>query len=265
MILKGYANIAAGQIHYRRLHGPGAPVVCLHQTASSSAMWIKVMERLAGRRCFIAIDTPGFGGSFDPPQRPPSMRIYAEWIREALDALGVGQFHLLGHHTGACIAVELAAHHAERVLSVAMIGPVPLTQAERDEFRKHYSTPFSPTADGSHLRTTWDYLAGLGADRDLALHHRELLDTVRAYVGRYMAYSNVWDQDWTALFRRITCPLQILCATDDVLYPYFERAREMRPDAAAIVLQGANFEPDLDPDGVAAAYDGFLAASGIRV
>lgn len=265
MISKGYANIAAGQIHYRRLHGPGVPVVCLHQTASSSAMWVKVMERLAGKRAFIAIDTPGFGGSFDPRQRPSSMRTYAEWIREALDVLGVGQFHLLGHHTGACIAVELAVHHAERVLSVAMIGPVPLTQAERDEFRKHYSTPFAPSPDGSYLKTTWDYLAGLGAHHDLELHHRELIDTVRAYMGRFMAYSNVWDQDWTALFRAISCPMQILCASDDVLYPYFERARKIRPDASAVTLTGANFEPDLDPDGVASAYDGFLAASGIRV
>lgn len=262
MILKGYANIAAGQVHYRRLHGPGAPVVCLHQTASSSAMWVKVMERLAGARAFIAFDTPGFGGSFDPTQRPPSMRTYAEWVREALDALGVGQFHLLGHHTGACIAVELAVHHAERVLSCSMIGPVPLTQAERDEFRKHYSTPFAPTAEGRYLKTTWDYLAGLGAHHDLALHHRELLDTARAYMGRFMAYSNVWDQDWTALYKKVSCPLQIMCAEDDVLHAFFGRARELRPDADAVTLKGANFEPDLDPDGVVRAYRAFLERAG---
>jgi pimeloyl-ACP methyl ester carboxylesterase len=262
MILKGYANIPAGQIHYRRLHGPGAPVVCLHQTASSSAMWVKVMERLAGRRQFIAIDTPGFGGSFDPPQRPPTMRTYAEWIREALDALGVGQFHLLGHHTGVCIGGELAAHYPERVLTMSMIGPVPLTQAERDEFRKHYSTPFSPDSAAAYLKTTWDYLAGLGAHHDLALHHRELLDTARAYLSRFMAYSNVWDQDWTALYRGFKCPLQILCAEDDVLFPFFKRAQELRPDAKAAVVKGANFEPDLDPEGVARNHDSFLAAHG---
>jgi pimeloyl-ACP methyl ester carboxylesterase len=260
MILKGYANIPAGQIHYRRLHGPGAPVVCLHQTASSSAMWVKVMERLAGRRAFISFDTPGFGGSFDPPQRPPTMGTYAEWIREALDAMGVGQFHLLGHHTGVCIGGELAGRYPERVLTFSMIGPVPLTQAERDEFRKHYSTPFSPDQAAAYLKTTWDYLAGLGAHRDLALHHRELLDTARAYMGRFMAYSNVWDQDWTALYRAFKCPLQLLCAEDDVLFPFFKRAQELRPDATAAVVKGANFEPDLDPDGVASNYDSFLVA-----
>lgn len=263
MILKGYANIPAGQIHYRRLHGPGAPIVCLHQTASSGAMWVKVMQRMQGERAFVALDTPGFGGSFDPPQVPPSMRAYAEWIREALDALGIGQFHILGHHTGACIAVELAAHYPERVLSCSMIGPVPLTQEERAEFRKHYSTPFSPTADGAYLQTNWEYLRGLGAHHDLELHHREVVDTVRAYMGRFMAYSNVWNQDWTALYRQIECPLQIMCAEDDVLWPFFGRARELRPDADAVVVKGANFEPDLDPDGVTHAYRAFLKRSGL--
>ncbi|MFO1376312.1 MAG: alpha/beta fold hydrolase [Steroidobacteraceae bacterium] len=259
MILKGYANIEAGQIHYRRVHGPGVPVVCLHQTASSSAMWVKVMERMAGERPFVALDTPGFGGSFDPPRVPPSMGTYAEWLLEAIDALGIGQFHVLGHHTGACIAVEMASRQAERVVSVAMIGAVPLTEDERNEFKQHYSTPFSPTVDGSYLKATWDYLQGLGAHGDLALHHREVVDTLRAYMGRYMAYTNVWRQDFTALFTRINVPMLLMCAEDDVLWAYFDRAKTLRPDADAVTLKGANFEPDLDPNGLVSAYRTFLS------
>jgi pimeloyl-ACP methyl ester carboxylesterase len=262
MILKGYANIPAGQIHYRRQHGPGFPVVCLHQTASSSAMFVRLMEKLAGQRAFIAFDTPGFGASFDPPQMPGSIRAYAEWIREALDALGVGQFHLLGHHTGACIGAELAVHHAERVVTTSFIGPVPLTEGERNEFRKHYSTPFAPDPDGQYLLTTWKYLQGLGAGGELGVLHRELLDTARAWQGRFWAYSNVWNQDWIALYKAIRCPLQILCAPDDVLAGFFQRARELRPDADAVEVKGACFEPDLDPAGVASAYQAFLVRHG---
>lgn len=258
VISKGYASIAAGQIHYRRLHGPGLPVVCLHQTASSSAMWVKIMERMAGERPFLALDTPGFGGSFDPPELPPSIGTYAEWLLEALDHLGIGQFHVLSHHTGACIAVEMAARRAERVASVAMIGAVPLTEEERNEFKKHYSTPFAPTSDGGYLKTTWDYLQGLGAHHDLSLHHREVVDTLRAYMGRYMAYTNVWRQDFTTPFEQIKVPMLLMCAEDDVLWPYFDRAKRLRPDADAAVLKGANFEPDLDPDGLVAAYRAFL-------
>jgi pimeloyl-ACP methyl ester carboxylesterase len=188
----------------------------------------------------------------------PTMTQYCGWLVEAIDHIGLDKIHLFGHHTGSCLGAEIAARHPERILSLMMIGPVPLTQEERDEFRKHFSTPFSPTADGEYLKTTWDYLAGLGADHDLDLHHREMIDTARAYMGRYKTYSAVWDQDFCEYYAQVSCPILLMSAEDDVLHPFFERAQEMRPDAKAVTLKGANFEPDLDPDGTAAAIRSFL-------
>jgi pimeloyl-ACP methyl ester carboxylesterase len=256
-INKAYADTSAGQLHYHHVAGRGTPIVFLHQTASSGKMYHAVMARLGGRAAY-AMDTPGFGQSFDPPDMP-SMPRFAAWIIEALDSIGLGQFHLFGHHTGACIAAEICVAHPQRIRSCTMIGPVPLTQAERDEFRKHYSTPFAPDPAGAYLKTTWDYLRGLGADSDVALHHREFVDTCRAYLGRYKAYSAVWDQDFTALFKKITCPLLLMCAPDDVLMPYLDRAMKLRPEARHVILQGANFEPDQDPDGTATTLAAFLA------
>lgn len=254
---KGYADCSGGQIHYHAMEGEGAPIVFLHQTASSGKMYYAVMERLAGKS-MIALDTPGFGGSFEPDGMP-SMPQYAAWLAEALESLGLADYHLFGHHTGACIAAEICNAHSERVKTCMMIGPVPLTKDEREEFRKHFSTPFAPDADGAYLKTTWDYLKDLGADSDLALHHREFIDTCRAYTGRYKAYSAVWDQDFTAVFKTISCPLLLMCAPDDVLIAYLERAKEMMPEAESLPLQGANFEPDQDPDGTADAIKEFLS------
>ena len=86
-------------------------------------------------------------------------------------------------------------------------------------------------------------------------------------LARNQAYSAVWNQEFNDAYREVRCPLHILCATDDVLYPFFSRAREIRPDAVAVELPaGSNFEPDLDPDGIAEALRSFLdsvaAASG---
>ena len=257
-IRKGYVDCSAGQLHYRTSAGPGTPIVFFQQTASSSKMYIKVMERLAGHRAMFAFDTPGFGESFDPSAQP-TMGQYADWLREGIDRLGLQRFHIFGHHTGACLAVELAVRHAARVASIMMVGPVPLTPDERRQFSRQFGAPIAPTADGSYLQTTWDYLGALGAHGDLALHHRELVDTTRAFVGRSMAYRAVWEQDWTALYRQVKCPMLLLCAEDDVLFPYFARAQELRPDAWAAVLKGANFEPDLDPDGTVNSIRQFLA------
>ena len=263
---KGYVSTSHGQVHYRTTVEPGAtasravPVIYLHQTASSSAMYEKVMAQMReaqpGRAAY-ALDTPGFGGSFDPDGMP-SMPDYGRYLTAAIDALDIERYHVFGHHTGACIAAELISDHPARVASAGFIGPVPLTKDERDEFRKHFSEPMSPTDDGSYLQQTWDYLVGLGSNHLLDLHHRELLDTVRAYHGRFQAYSAVWDQDWTALYETMTCPLLIMCAEDDVLWPFFARAQELKPAAKAAVIKGANFEPDLDPEGVVNAYARFL-------
>lgn len=259
-ISKGYIDLPAGQVHFhRQAHpgGDGSVVVYLHQTASSGKMWYQVMQRLHGIGSQYAFDTPGFGGSFDPPHMP-SMTEYVDWLFAAIEAAGIRRFHLVGHHTGACIGVEMATRYAEAVRSLSLIGPVPLSAEEREAFRKVYSAPMSPTADGSYLKQTWDYLAGLGAGSSLDLHHRELVDTVRAYYGRYQAYSAVWSQDFVEHFLRATCPMLIMCAPRDVLLDYFERAKGLRPDSRSVMLEGANFEPDQDPEGTARAIGAFV-------
>jgi pimeloyl-ACP methyl ester carboxylesterase len=257
LLRKAYADCSAGQIHYRYQEGAGMPLVFFQQTASSSRMYEKVIAGLPGRACY-ALDTPGFGGSFDPLTQPTMVQ-YADWLLEAIDAIGLQRFHVFGHHTGACLAVELGARHAARTASLMMVGPLPLTAEERHEFSLHFGAPIVPTADGSYLKATWDYLASLGAHHDLELHHREFVDTTRAWLGRSMAYKAVWDQDWSALFGQVKCPQMVLCATDDVLWPFFERAQQQRPDATAVVIKGANFEPDLDAPGTVGAIRQFLA------
>jgi pimeloyl-ACP methyl ester carboxylesterase len=259
MIVKGYADCAGGQIHYRHVRGEGTPIIFLHQTASSGRMWEKVMGLLEGRGPLYALDTPGFGGSFDAPaDTKPSMTDYANWLFGAINSLSIDRFHLVGHHTGACIGVEIAARNPDAVASLAMIGPVPLTAEERLEFSKHFGTPFTPVVSGSYLLENWEYLRNLGAHADPMLMHREMADQLRAWWGRVQSYGAVWDQDFTAFYREISCPLLIGAAPDDVLYAFLERAQSIRPDAMVMPLDGANFEPDLDPTGVANGLTRFL-------
>lgn len=256
---KSYVDTSGGQIHLRSIAGSGVPVVFFHQTASSGLMWSQVMARLAGRWPLHAFDTPGFGGSFDAPSSDrPTMTQYVEWMGEAVHAAGITRAHVVGHHTGACIGVELAARQPELVQSLTMIGPVPLTAEERIEFSKHFGTPFTPTTSGSYLLENWEYLRNLGAHRDPLLIHREMSDQLRAWWGRVQSYSAVWGQDFVAHYKAVTCPLLIGAAPDDVLHAYLDRAREMRPDADVLDIDGANFEPDLDPDRFAAGLAAFL-------
>lgn len=261
-IRKAYVDTSGGQIHYRSQAGAGTPVIFFHQTASSGQMWLKTMERLAGRWPMHAFDTPGFGGSFDPdPDTKPPMSQYVDWLYEAVRAAGFDRCHVVGHHTGACIAVEMVARHPELAQSLTLIGPVPLTAEERVEFSKHFGTPFTPDAEGAYLKDNWAYLQNLGAHRDPMLIHREMADQLRAWWGRVQSYNAVWGQDFPSFLKAIACPLALGAAPDDVLYPYLARAAEMRPDARVLDLDGANYEPDLDADRFAAGLAEFLSAN----
>jgi pimeloyl-ACP methyl ester carboxylesterase len=257
MIRRGYVDVAGGQLHYRYRPGRGAPVVCLHQTASSSAMFERVMDRWQGPEALYALDTPGFGGSYEPDGEP-TMADYGAVLLEATRALGLGRMHLFGHHTGACIAIEMADAAPERIASLSMIGPVTITREEASAFKSVYPKDFRIRADGSHLRRMWDYVAEIGGASSVDLHHREFVDTARAWAGHIRVYRAIWDQDFVALYRRVRAPLLIMCSPDDVLWPIFPRAKELRPDAQAVELGGSNFQTDEVPDQVVAALRGFL-------
>jgi pimeloyl-ACP methyl ester carboxylesterase len=261
-IVKGYADSRDGQIHYRVAGRSDAPpLVFLHQTASSGAMYELVMARLADTRLCYALDTPGFGGSFAPAD-VPGLHYYAERLLEAIDALGIDRFDLCGHHTGGCIALEMAALAGDRLKSLVLIGPVIASPERRDEYRKTFTTPFAVAADGSHLQKAWDYLATIGAHLSTPLHEREVIDHLIGAAAMPKAFSAVWDQDSEALLAAVRVPLMLMISKDDALWPIFHNATDVRPDAEVSIVAGMDFQPDNDPDGVTTALAAFLDRQG---
>jgi len=108
---KAYVDIPEGQVHYRS-EGAGAPVILLHQTAFSSDEFVDVIP-LISRYCqAIAMDTMGYGMS-DLPVEPYEISDYARTVRHFVQALGLKKITIVGHHTGASIAVEVAATWSE--------------------------------------------------------------------------------------------------------------------------------------------------------
>lgn len=292
VIKKAYADTAYGQIHFRLAlplptetgtvnKGPErSPLVFLHKSASSSASYEALMRRYAaqGYRCY-APDMPGFGGSFDPSEsavveiQRDGTAWYASVFLEAFKAMGIitsssssgeggVKCHLMGHHSGAVLAVELAARHPEMVQSICLVGPTVMSAEERAAMKTVYFAPFNePVRDGSHLLKTWQYLEHMGVGEDLNLWQREAVDHIRAWRGRTLIYGAVWAQDSERLYTEAQCPVLLMCARDDALWKYFGHVRALKPDIEAVEIEGANFEPDRDVEGIEKAWTGFLDKS----
>lgn len=253
----GYADTDAGQVHYREVAGRSPAIVFLHQTASSSASFQLVLERLKLPNRLIAIDTPGFGGSFDPPGYPTLAR-YSACLLDALDRLKVRNFHLFGQHTGANIAAAMALQVPARVCSVMMLGPALLSLAERRSFRGAFSEPIRPRADGAHLLQNWSYAADNNPGCSPELLHGEVVSMLRAWRGRGQAYRAVSFDDVGATVRKIRAPLLFMSAPGDYFFPRFDEVCALRPEAKVALVGGDNFPPLRDPSGVARAIEKFV-------
>jgi pimeloyl-ACP methyl ester carboxylesterase len=150
-IRRAYVDTPEGQLHYRERPGEGRPLLLLHQTASSSVMWERVIRAFPAGRRLIALDTPGFGGSDGPPELPADgLAYYARRVVGFLDALGLEQVDVAAHHTGAMVAIELGIVARERVGRMILIGTVLVTAAEGREWMDHIAR-WEPDARGDFV------------------------------------------------------------------------------------------------------------------
>lgn len=156
---RAYFECRYGQLHVRTAFpstggfDENVPLLLLHDCPYSSRLLLPLLTALGTDRSAYGIDTPGYGESDTPPQRP-SIADYASAIGDFLDNLRLRRLDVLGHHAGAAIAAELAIARPTAVRRLVCVGlPVHTTQ-EREAFGAD-PYPRSPAADGAHLVSEW--------------------------------------------------------------------------------------------------------------
>lgn len=141
-------------VHLRRA-GAGPAVLLLHESPSSSAMMLPLIEALADKCTVIAPDTPGNGQSDPLALDAPTMADYADALIELMDALGIQRAAALGLHTGGSCVVELAAEYPERLTVGVIGGLVAFPPSQRDELLARYFVDLTPVSSGAHMLHTW--------------------------------------------------------------------------------------------------------------
>ncbi|MFF3567630.1 alpha/beta fold hydrolase [Nocardia jiangxiensis] len=150
-----YADTSFGQLHYAE-QGDGPVLLLLHQTPRSWDEFRELIPLLADEHRVIAMDMVGFGASAKL-LAPQTIELYAQGAWELLDAIGVDHAAVLGHHTGAAVALELAATGSERIAAV-VLSSCPWTD---ERYRTDHATGAGvdraqQSEDGAHLRTLWE-------------------------------------------------------------------------------------------------------------
>lgn len=244
-IAKGYVDGPFGQVHYHQTCGTGPALVMLHQVPNSSAMFSPALPPL-GRSGIhaVALDTPGYGMS-DRPEHLPSIDDYATALTCAIRQLGLGSVALLGHHTGAAIAAEIAMREPSLVNCIILNGPPVMTQAERDEYSTALANapPLDVLADGTHLQQVWDrrvlFTPGW---TDLPAMQRGVIQMLLAGDAYGHGHRAAFAHDIAEPMAQISQPGMILTNTGDDIYYAAQRARALRPDFEYVELVGGTHD-----------------------
>jgi pimeloyl-ACP methyl ester carboxylesterase len=155
-----YAEGPFGQLHMRVAIPPkGArpsapPLLLLHQSPLSGRMFDRMMPLLADRRIVIAVDTPGYGESDRPVERP-SLAGYGDAILDAVRKDFGPRLDVAGYHTGAAIAADMAARHPKHIRKLVLIAVPHFDDARRRDLLKQLGEKAAYKEDGSHLLPLW--------------------------------------------------------------------------------------------------------------
>lgn len=259
-IERRFVDVPAGTIHCASC-GDGRAVLLLHQTPRSWDEFRDVLPRLGRRFRAIAMDTIGYGDSSRPPLAEDSIERWAEVAVQLLDALSVERAVVVGHHTGAAIAIELAAMHASRVGGVVLSAPPFVDAAWR---ASHAEAPVvdrvERRADGAHLAELWRIRQPWYPKGDVDLLERFVVDAIKAGPRASHGHLVVARYRMEERLSRVRCPALVVAPTDDPhAWPRAPRVANMIPGSRLVEVPGGMVPlPDQMPETFARIVEEFV-------
>lgn len=239
---KGYVDIPEGQVHYRT-KGSGEPLLLLHQAPLSSVEFDDVIPILAQDYRVVAMDTLGHGNSDNPP-REYEVEDFARSVISFLDALGIDQTSIVGHHTGAAIAAEVATTYPKRVDKLILSGIGGSWKPE--ELQAFLSQPMSRdlpmTEDGYFLIKTWQTyksLAVLGSNPQLRF--KPFIVGLEARTRPYDAHYAVFRSGYKSRLSLIKSPTLLINGSEDLFFDQnqLESYKNLIPHCVTRVIEGS--------------------------
>lgn len=212
--------------------GEGPVLVMLHgggPGASGISNYHQNLPALARRFRILLPDQPGFGDSYRPTDTDLDDRsitqITVDALFQALDQLGVGEFHLLGNSLGGAAAIAMAQTQRERITGLVLMapgggwlpfGPTP-TEGQKEMFKYFNGSGPSEKKMAAFIRTMVFDHKQFGEDVVRARYEASLDESHIAFYHLYnaaFAKRGGMDPLWKDL-DKITAPTLLLWGRDD--------------------------------------------------
>jgi pimeloyl-ACP methyl ester carboxylesterase len=231
-----------GELHLRSKEGKGVPLILLHMSPRSGAMFESLQERLD--RPSFAPDRLGYGFS-DAPPWALSLEQYAQSTVDALKAAGLlGPVDLLGIHAGSIEAIEISHQLGSQVRRVIAVG-MPLFTAEEQQrqLEKYSEQPLKPVTEGGHVLGAWrGGFAYRQPPYDLSdVHQRFVEHVVAANPGAAFRAASSYPTE--KKLRSLKSPLTVFAPHDDIIEQTVRVKPLLRSDDVYVDLPELNHDP----------------------
>jgi pimeloyl-ACP methyl ester carboxylesterase len=209
---------------YYESHGRGYPLILIRGLGSNADHWYAQVPAFERHYRVIVFDNRGIARSGDPGS-PFSIQDMAEDTVSLMDALQIGQAHVLGLSMGGMIAQEIAIRYPERVkgliLTVTHCGGAHQVRAEEsvvETIRRMI------VENGMEVRIK--AVKVFFAPRTL-MERPEIVQEYAAVSMRYPADSNILQRQWDAInghdacdrLEQVKAATLVLTGADDVVIP----------------------------------------------
>jgi pimeloyl-ACP methyl ester carboxylesterase len=179
------------------LFGDGPPVVFLHGTPWSSALWRPIAQALSARFTVYLYDMPGYGASSMNPHHPVDLGAQGELFTDLLIEWGLEKPHVVAHDFGGAVALRARLLHGARYTSLCLVDVVALSPWGSSFFTlvKQHADVFSQLPPAVHRGAIEAYVRGAShrglRDDDLAM----LVEPWTSDLGRAAFYRQIAQAD----------------------------------------------------------------------
>jgi len=159
-------------INYLRTGEEGAPpLVLIHGFGGDLNNWLFNQPALSDAHDVVALDLPGHGRS-SKEVGAGDMAALAGALAAFLDAIGIGQTHLVGHSLGGALALHIAMQDPTRVAGLTLLAPAGLGS----EINQDFIEGFIGAGKRKEMRAVLELLVA-----DPALISRDMVNDVLKY------------------------------------------------------------------------------------
>ncbi|MFD1030281.1 proline iminopeptidase-family hydrolase [Metaplanococcus flavidus] len=183
----GHIEIEGGKVWYRITgKGPGIPLLLLHGGPGMKSSDSDPLRQLGTDRPVIQYDQLGCGKSDKPTDTSLwTVERYVEELEQVVEALGLEEFHLLGHSWGTILAASYLFKKPAGVRSVIFSGPaLDANRWEQDQrkYLKEFPQDIQETIERSEREGTTDTA--------------EYNEAMLAYYKRHMCRVDPWPEEF---------------------------------------------------------------------